>query len=93
MTTITFSVPDAMYEDAKKMLIEKHYASVSAFARDGFKKLLYKKKLTINGFTEEFEDEVLRTAADPVGEGTILETDEDIDNYFLRSKKSKIINN
>jgi len=44
-------------------------------------------ELTENGFTKEFEDEVLRAAAKPMENDIVLETEEDVHNYFLHLKK------
>ena len=40
-------------------------------------------ELTENGFTKEFEDEVLCAAAEPMENDILLETEEDVHNYFL----------
>lgn len=48
-----------------------------------------KKKLTVNGFTEEFEEKVLKAAAEPIENDIVLETEEDIRNYFLHLRKPK----
>jgi len=81
-----------MYEDAKKMLESKGYASISELVRDALRKTLYRKEeLTVNGFTKEFEDEVLKAASEREEDDFVLETEEDINNYFrylkLPSKK------
>lgn len=89
MTTINISLPDAMYEDAKKMLTKKNYASINALIQDGLKKLLYKKILTVNGFTEKFEEDILRKSAEPIEKDIVLETEEDARNFFLYLKTPK----
>ncbi|CAN5146159.1 hypothetical protein BH11PAT1_BH11PAT1_7700 [soil metagenome] len=81
MATINISLPKGMYEDVKKTVKKKEYTSVSELIRDSLRKMLY-PELTVNGFTKEFEDEVLRSAAEPIENDYVLETDEDIDNYF-----------
>ena len=53
-----------MYADAKKAALEKRYVSVSEFIREALRRLLY-PGLTENGFTPEFEEEVLRRERDP----------------------------
>lgn len=83
MATINISIPQAMREEIKKLVKEGRYTSFSEVVRDGLRKVLGRKeKLTANGFTEEFEEEVLRSAAEPMENDTVLETDEDIDRYF-----------
>lgn len=74
-----------MYDDAKRVLKKKGYASISELIRDSLRKQLY-PTLTENGFTPDFEEEVLRASADPRDNDIILETDEDINNYFLHLK-------
>ncbi len=86
MATINISIPQGMYEDAKKLMVKKRYASISELVRDGLRKIMY-PELTENGFTKEFEDEVLRRSALPDDNDIALETDEDIHNYFLHLKK------
>ena len=43
--------------------------------------------ITENGFTVRFEDEVLKSAAEPRENDIVPETDEDIKAYFLDLKK------
>jgi Arc/MetJ-type ribon-helix-helix transcriptional regulator len=83
MATINISLPQTMYEDAKKMLAQKRYATISELMRDALRKLLY-RETTENGFTNEFEDFVLHAASESKEEDIILETDEDIKNYFTK---------
>lgn len=89
--TINISLSKNLYEGAKKLKSQKHYSSVSEVIRDALRQLIYKKRITENGFTEEFEDMVLRAAAEPDDNDYVLETEEDVHNYFkhhiLPSKK------
>ena len=71
-----------MYQDAKKLMSEKHYSSVSEVMRDALRRLLQQKRITENGFTEEFEDMVLKAAAEPEENDYVLETEEDMHNFF-----------
>jgi hypothetical protein len=88
VTTINISLPKKMYKDAKKVIASNGYSSMSELVRSGLRVILY-PNLTVNGFTPEFEDMVLKSAAEPIGNGTVLETDEDVENYFLRFEKPK----
>ncbi len=81
MMTVNISLPKGMYEDAKKLLKKKHYASVSELVRDSLRKTLY-PEVTENGFTREFEDAVLQAAAEPMDNDIVLETEEDVTRYF-----------
>ncbi len=67
ITTINISLPGTMYADAKKVVAKNKYASISELFRDALRRLLY-PNLTVNGFTPEFEEEVLRRANDPKNE-------------------------
>ena len=78
-----------MYEDAKKAVKKQGYTSFSEFIRDSLRETLYedKNRITENGFPRWFEDQVLESAAKPSDNDIVLETDEDIHNYFLHLKK------
>lgn len=83
MTTINISLPTSLYKDIKKTIKQRGYSSVSELARDGFRKIIYQQEgLTENGFTPEFEEEVLKAAKEPLENDIVLETDEDIDKFF-----------
>ena len=62
--TINISLPKGLYLDAKKAVTEKNYSSISELFRDALRRILY-PELTENGFTPEFEEEVLRRENDP----------------------------
>lgn len=79
--TINISLPTQMYRDIKSAMKEQGYASVSEYIRSSIRTQIY-PRITENGFTPEFEDEVLRAAAEPVDESKVWETDADIDAYF-----------
>lgn len=52
-----------MYAEAKRVVKKQGYTSVSELFRASLRSTLY-PKLTDNGFTSEFEDEILRRASD-----------------------------
>lgn len=74
-----------MYQDAKKILSKRGYASISELIRDALRDALY-PKITENGFTPEFEEEVLKSAAESRKNDIKLRTEKDIENYFLHLK-------
>jgi hypothetical protein len=78
-----------MYKDAKIVSKEEGYSSISELIRHALRKILYPSGLTVNGFTPEFEDMVLESAKEPISQGMIFETEEDIDRYFKKLIKSK----
>lgn len=65
MATINISLPASMYKDAKLALKTRGYASISELIRSALRGVLY-PHVTENGFTPEFEEEVLRSDAEPV---------------------------
>lgn len=81
-TTINISLPTSMYTDMKKALIKRRYTSVSELIREAVRKILYPSPLTVNGFTKEFEDQVLAASKSPRKNDIVLKTDTDIRNYF-----------
>lgn len=88
LTTINISLPRDMYNDAKLALTAKRYSSVSELIRDALRKTLY-GEVTQNGFTKEFEDEVLTSAAEPGKNDTRLRTDQEVEDYFRHLKIPK----
>lgn len=88
MNTINISLPKNMYRDAKQAVKDKGYSSVSELVRDGLRRVIY-PELTENGFTPEFEEMVLESAKEPIDKGILLETDQDVKNYFKLLKYPK----
>lgn len=86
MTTVNISLPTSLYEDAKKMLARYGYASISELVRGAIREKIY-KEFTENGFTSEFEDEVLRSAAEPRKKNRVWKTEKDIKRYFTQIRK------
>ncbi len=85
MRTINISLPKDMLDAAKEVVKRKNYASLSELVLDALRKEL-QQEITENGFTREFENEVLLSAA---GEdsGEIWEKPEDVDRFFDRMDK------
>lgn len=79
-----------MYEDARELVKEKRFASISELIRHALRGVLYPGGLTVNGFTPEFEDMVLEAEKEPLENDLVWETEADIDNYF-RKLKNEII--
>jgi len=86
MTTVNISIPDNMYNEAKKLLAKRGYASLSELVRDTLRKTIY-PGVTENGFTPEFEDMVLEADKEPVDKSKVWKSERDIDNYFKKLKK------
>ncbi len=75
-----------MYEDAKRTMTVRRYSSVSELVRDALRKHIY-PEITENGFTPEFEEEILRSEAEPEENDLVWETEEDVDQYFKKLNK------
>ncbi len=88
ITTINISLPKSMYEDAQAMVVRRGYSSMSELFRDTLRDKLY-PRLTENGFSPEFEEAVLRSAAEPKNRDYVLTTDKEVEDYFLRLKLPK----
>ena len=84
MNTVTINVtmPRGLMEKVKQLVSGGWYTSVSEVLRTGARRVLSDEQLTVNGFTREFEDEVLKAAAEPVDYSRVWETDKDIDAFF-----------
>ncbi len=89
-TTINISLPKEMYKKAKKLVSEGKYHSISELIRAGLRRTFDEaNQITENGFPGWFEDRVLESADEPVKNDIVLETEEDIDNYFKHLKIPK----
>ncbi len=62
--TINISMPKGLYKQAKGQAKKYHYTSVSELIRDSLRWWM-NDNLTRNGFTPEFEEEVLKAAKEP----------------------------
>lgn len=63
--TTNISMPRGLYQQAKKQAQKYHYNSVSELIRDALRWWM-NDNLTRNGFTPEFEEEVLKRAKEPM---------------------------
>lgn len=87
-TTINISLPKEMYKDAKKMVAERRYASISELVRDALRKIVYQKEeITENGFPVWFEQKVLESEKEPEENDIVIETQEDLHKYFREMHK------
>ena len=81
LTTVNISLPTDMYRDAKKALTAKRYSSVSELIRDALRKILY-SEVSVNGFTKDFEDYVLKSSSEPEKKDVVFKTEKELENYF-----------
>jgi len=68
-TIINVSMPDELKSAVDQLVARGWYTSVSELVREGARRVIATSpKLTANGFTEEFENEVLEAANEPIDE-------------------------
>lgn len=66
--TINVTMPKGLMDVARQLVASGWYGSISEVVRAGVRQVAGQQQLTVNGFTREFEDEVLKAAAEPVDE-------------------------
>lgn len=76
MTTINVSLPDKLKEQAQRLVELGYYASFSELVRDSLRNVVNKSKYDL--WTEEAQKQ------SKAGETVVLESDEDIDEYFKK---------
>ena len=88
--TINISMPKGLYAEAKKKAKRYHYASISELIRNALRWWLSDEDLTVNGFTPEFEAEVLK-AEKEADKGNVVEWDGkgSFTDFVLREGKNK----
>lgn len=84
-STINISLPKSMYQDAKKILSKRGYASISELIRDALRDTLY-PRITENGFTHEFEERVLESAKEPIEKSIEWDGKTPFTDFVLRQK-------
>lgn len=77
-----------MYLDLKKMLNRRRYSSISEVIRDFIRGGLY-PRFTENGFTPEFEEEVLRRSREPIKNDIEWDGKGSFTEFVLRKGKKK----
>lgn len=82
MAIINISIPDKMYKDAKKYMTAKQFSSFSELIRQKLRDTLY-PELTENGFTKEFEDQVLEAMKEPRDEAIEWDGKTPFDKFVL----------
>lgn len=87
-STINISLPKSMYQDAKKLLAQRGYTSISELIRDALRDMIY-PRLTENGFTPEFEEEVLRRAGEPTENDIVWDGKGSFTDFVLRKGKKR----
>jgi hypothetical protein len=97
MITTNISLPREDWK-ALKILAAQQEVSMANLVRKSLKqsiarqakKLIQNNKITVNGFTVEFEEQVLKAATEPINKARVWKTSADIDKYFdkLRSKRT-----
>ncbi len=85
--TINISLPKSLYSDAKKAVAKRRYVSISELVRDAVRRVLY-PGLTVNGFTKEFEDMVLKREKDSTEDDIVWEGKESDLVRYVKSPKT-----
>lgn len=88
-TTINISLPTAMYADMKKALAKRRYTSVSELIREAVRSVLYPQKLTVNGFTPEFEEQVLAASRSPRKDDVMWNGKGSFTDFVLKHAKKR----
>lgn len=86
-TTVNISLPQSLYNDAKKLLTKRGYASLSELIRDSLRTVLY-PRITENGFTPEFEEEILEAAKEPVEKAKVWNGKGNFVDFVLKEGKN-----
>ena len=76
-----------MYKDAKLHVKRRGYASVSELIRDAVREWLY-PRITINGFTPEFENQVLKSEKEPIENDRVWNGKGSFVDFVLNNKQS-----
>lgn len=77
-----------MYEDLRKLVKRRGYTSVSEVIRDTLRDELY-PEVTENGFTPEFEEKVLKAAAEPRKNDIVWDGKGSFTKFVLREGKKR----
>ena len=85
---MNISMPKGLYARAKGQAKKYHYASISELVRDALRWWL-SDNLTVNGFTPEFEEEVLKAAAEPIENRIEWDGKGSFTDFVLREGKKK----
>ncbi|MDO8570224.1 MAG: ribbon-helix-helix domain-containing protein [Candidatus Daviesbacteria bacterium] len=89
--TINISMPEKLYKDAKKLVAEGKYNSISEVVRAGLRRIMYDAdKITENGFPGWFEDQVLESAAEPIKEDLDKQSKK-LHNKIKQKKQKKYV--
>ena len=85
-TTLTIKIPQEIERALQQEVAAGKYNSVNELIVKAVKRQI-NKRITLNGFTEEFETRVLKSASEKPGSGRVLETENDIRSYFTKIKR------
>lgn|SRR3989344_5912898 len=81
--TINVTMPKGLMSAVRELVASGWYGSISEVVRTGVRYVAQQQQpLTVNGFTPEFEEEVLKAATEPVDYSKAWESDKDIDEFF-----------
>ena len=82
-------IPSQLKKEAKQMVKTGKFSSLNELIQTGIRIVLRtQKKLTVNGFTPEFEGQVLDAEKEPLEKDVVLQSEQDI-SRFIRNLKTK----
>lgn len=77
-----------MVDEVKKIIKKRGYATMSEYVRDILRDSIY-PRLTENGLAPAIESDILQSASEPVENDIVLDTDEEVRNYFTKLNHPK----
>jgi Arc/MetJ-type ribon-helix-helix transcriptional regulator len=76
-------MPKQLKSELELLVSRGRYTSLSEVMREGARKVLKSNQaLTVNGFTQEFEDETLKEASEKIDKRSILDTPDEVTQHF-----------
>ena len=94
MTTVTVTINDEIKQALEEQVRLGWFGSINEALKEGARLLIKRRKkqrLTVNGFTKEFEDLILKSAEEPVEVSEkrgVIETEEDLKNFITMVRES-----
>lgn len=77
-------MPKQLKADLQRLVAGGRYASLSEALRDGARKVINGQRITVNGFTEEFELETLEAEQEPIDWSTAWKSKKDIEEGLTK---------
>jgi len=85
----TINLSSQTYKNIKKAVKDRKYGSIDQLVEDAVQQVIGGKQIVEEEFSQDVIDRILAAEKEPEENDTVLETEEDIHNYFLHLKKPK----